>query len=137
MDMLNKANYEKLHDYAIANLTDDKVDMGEYVGGDIDDDIDYPKHAIKLVNCGSVACMLGHSTVIFQEEARRADSWNEFSHLVFGCQHIDEEWHFIFSPDWANWDNTVKGACRRIELLLEKGKPTWWAYNSPEADWEW
>ena len=80
--------------------------------------------------------MLGHAAVLFHEDAKTG-GWGDFSGGVFGTTNLSEIWTFIFSSRWCKFDNTVEGACRRIELFLEKGVPLIWDYTTPEAKWVW
>lgn len=81
----------------------------------------YPVDAGKL-ECGAVACALGHGPAagIIPEEHI---SWYTYSTKYFGTVFGETAggYRWCFDRDWAEVDNTPKGAGKRIAFMLEKG----------------
>jgi len=73
--------------------------------------------------CGSVACAIGHGPSAGIR--RRGDrNWEDYCSRVFGT---GDAWSYLFSAQWAYFDNTPKGAAARIRTYLELGHaPAGW-----------
>jgi hypothetical protein len=69
--------------------------------------------------CGSQACVVGHAAMFF--EPLVSENWYEFSKRLFVTELI--EWEWCFSEDWADYDNTLLGAIKRLAYYLEHGVP--------------
>jgi len=82
--------------------------------------------------CGTVGCVLGHCTVLdpnpeliplYDNGGIHFGEWSEkFTGLPVGS----DKWNFCFSHQWAEFDNTPKGASDRILMLLDSGIPSDW-----------
>ena len=109
----------------------DAFHMGYFCGaeGGWEHDPAEVKGAMK--HCGTVACAVGHLSLLgFRPQ--QDESHGAFSERVLGLPFDDEDsllWAWCFSGNWANIDNTPKGAAKRITFLLtaseeEVGKAT-------------
>lgn len=78
--------------------------------------------------CGSAGCAVGHGPFAGIPKHYYED-WVDYSARVFGWAsphsvHIDDDvFDWCFSYDWADTDNTPKGAGKRILHLLRHGLP--------------
>ena len=131
---MNKENLLKIANY-IETIPQEKFDMTNYRTGDR-----------RTVECNSVGCVIGHSTVLFPEIAEKhrvkEDSlwkynilFTRFSDEVTGLE--DKEWRWCFSNVWTDIDNTPTGAAKRIRMLVD-GKVTinmlneWKSWDKPQ-----
>lgn len=77
-----------------------------------------------LSECGTAACLLGHAALILGAP-ERYDFWSGYSDSVFPALRspnrsvADHIWTFLFSGDWAYHDNTLAGAVKRLDYVLE------------------
>lgn len=67
----------------------------------------------------AIAIALGHAPLIIP--AKPSESWNSYSDRVFGLS--TDEWHWCFGGGWAVYDNTPKGAAKRIRYLIANDAP--------------
>jgi len=80
--------------------------------------------------CDSVGCIIGHCTVLDKRPLPRLlngdiyfYSWaEEFTGLPMRSSAS----RYLFSPDWADTDDTPKGAAKRIRFFLKNGLPNDW-----------
>jgi hypothetical protein len=144
-----KRNLETLANY-LDSLPPDYThfDMATYLGHDGDcgedpEEILQEGHTQEYIqNCGTVACAVGHGPAagIKLRRSELFDSyseidWNDYSARVFGCHPTNYEyqpecWHFLFSSDWSECDNTPQGAAARIRYILAGGTPIFLNYFS-------
>lgn len=131
---MNKENLLKIANY-IETIPQEKFDMDSYRTGDQ-----------RAVECNSVGCVIGHSTVLFPEivakhRVKEDSLWKynilftSFSDEVTGLE--DVEWRWCFSYIWSDIDNTPTGAAKRIRMLVN-GEVTrnmlneWRGWNEPK-----
>jgi hypothetical protein len=80
----------------------------------------------KYNSCGAVCCAIGWGPAA-GVGVRGEWSWWSYCDNNFITTPNDEEpteaWKWCFDTDWANVDNTAKGAAKRILWLLLKGLP--------------
>lgn len=98
--------------------------------------------------CGSVACMAGYAVLHAPEElinSCRPDQlfdYDEFTEEFFDINIGSPLYNWLFSPAWAETDNTVEGAVRRMEYTIEHGgTPDWFEDEDdmlliPDAWWD-
>lgn len=117
---INKENLLKLADFLEKEVEGKReFDMFELnENGNIYSD--YPKEI-----CGTVACALGYAPLAFElkDEDYRDDGqfcYKHFCKRVFNIKWADDErlWAWCFSPAWADFDNSAKGAALRIRYLV-------------------
>lgn len=112
---MNKENLLKIANY-IETIPQEMFDMETYRYGDM-----------RTVECDSVGCVIGHSTVLFPEivgnhRVKNDVLWKDqilfrdFSEEVTGLEDI--EWGWCFSNAWSYIDNTPTGAAKRIRMLV-------------------
>ena len=73
------------------------------------------------IECKSLGCLIGHSFALEKnpEKYRIKDS-DQYSFVVWADDFYkleNDQWDFLFSPVWANIDNTLEGARNRITYL--------------------
>ncbi len=117
---MNKENLQKMADY-IRTIPEEKFDMRDYRS--FDDKFS--------TECDSVACVIGHCTVLDKEnilenfiKSSGNICFTEWSYDFTGI--MSNEWYWCFSSYWTDTDNTVEGAARRIEWLINNGLPEDW-----------
>ena len=87
-------------------------------------------------NCETVACALGHAPYVHglgtvdDDHNNSILNWEKYSKRVFGLDYTDEEWLWCFSCSWESYDNTPKGAAKRIRYMLKHGVPE--GFDHPE-----
>lgn len=74
-------------------------------------------------HCGTVACAVGHGPLA-GIPMKKGEGWSEYSYRTM----IDKDqpkavaaWQFLFSSDWADYDNTPHGGAARIRFLIATG----------------
>src|SRR5690242_9122945 len=80
----------------------------------------------ETAECDSVGCVIGHATVLFEQDLPRYISenidfpkfWQKFSGLML--EDYDSS-YWIVASTWSQVDNTPIGASKRIEWLLKHG----------------
>ncbi len=74
--------------------------------------------------CDSVCCVIGHCVVLDIETNLKKYSYSYsfdyggWSYSFFGFEYDSDLWNFLFSEIWVYVDNTLKGAIKRIEYVL-------------------
>jgi hypothetical protein len=68
--------------------------------------------------CGTVACAAGHGPAAGVPRADDERDWNKYLDRAFGGSNVKSVYCPMFSADWANWDNTPRGAAARIIYAL-------------------
>ena len=129
---MNKKNLALLANWLIENndqLVEDHAFHMEFFRGDWINDT-WRTNSDLSFSCGTVGCAIGHApnSKIPELAANAEDflgvsasgrAWANYSERVFGLVSDDDpEWDFCFDSDWANLDNTPKGAGVRILYLL-------------------
>jgi len=127
--MINIENFTKLAKY-LRSLPDDydRFDMSHYhkyttglVGAVYDFfsnivySADYDPSQSEHIECGTVACALGHGPAA--GVTTTSDDWMEYYLANFSGDHYVYDW--CFHNDWVEIDNTHQGAALRIELMLK------------------
>jgi len=83
--------------------------------------------------CHTVACALGHGPAAGILANPSADMigdhiiWSRYSEKF--VDHGEEHWSWIFGEEWAEIDNTHRGAAARIRFLLDYDLPAGWYYH--------
>ena len=90
-----------------------------------------------LRDCDTSACALGWAAYLFPKLSAKVYEFKYLANELFGISISTRDWGFLFSPFWAEHDNSPEFAARRIHLYLEKGLPSKWRYYTPESEWEW
>lgn len=121
---MNKENLQKMADY-IKTIPPETFHMSHYR-----DDSAFDRE------CKSVGCVIGHCTVLDDEENIPRDPTNninfqkwslKFTGLGIGDNdQKQDQWSWCFSAAWSHKDNTPTGASKRIEWLLKNGLPKNW-----------
>lgn len=111
------------------------------MGSFIDSDCQY---ATKLRSCGTAGCAVGWAPQAGIKAHRREFYWNYCNRTLIDEEASLDEWIWCFGPSWADYDNTPRGASKRILWLLVNGlpddsvaEPALYADWTPtEADWQ-
>ena len=116
---MNKENLLKMADY-IETIPQNDFHMGCYRNG-----------FKKYHKCNSVGCIIGHCTILDEEEnlPRRSDgeiNFSLWSQRFTGITAGSDEWYYLFGGDWSRTDNTPTGAAKRIRYFVEHGLPEDW-----------
>lgn len=112
---MKKENLLKLATYLMSGDLKADFDMDRF-------DDRHTEPAVKKT-CGTVGCAVGHGPYAGIRKYA-TESWMEYSNRAFKLS--DSEWYFCFGANWAQIDNTAKGAGKRILYLLRKGLPKNW-----------
>lgn len=75
------------------------------------------------LDCGTVGCAVGHGPFagIYKDST---ETWGEYAVRVFGITSVSTGLYcWVFTSAWANYDNTAKGAGKRILYALKYGVP--------------
>ena len=128
-----RSNLTKLADLLERVVPPPEFDMSSFVDSELERGIpaySYPIYATAEVyaHCGTVACACGHGPMAGMPGLEGED-WTGYSERVFHLSPFQPEWDFLFSGQWADIDNTPKGAAARIRRLLDKGLPTFGKRN--------
>lgn len=119
-----RANLIILADFLERVVPPPKFDISAYLM-DADGEItpDSAKNKV-YKSCGTTACAAGHGPLagIKWKESDGSD-WNSYCTRAFGAPPISNLWEWLFSPDWADIDNTPEGAAARIKWYLAHGTP--------------
>jgi hypothetical protein len=115
-----EANLRKLAAYLLTLPADypdfemrDFVQSGEYE----------KREFVHQPACGTAACAVGHGPNAGIEPAPYLESWRDYSVRAFGLNFWSPDWDWCFSGEWADVDNTVHGAAKRVIHLLANGLP--------------
>lgn len=123
-------------------------DMTTFFGNEDRTLAKYEYDLLETPRCGSVACAVGHGPAagIFSKDPELmreilgnegalsgALSWQEYYTECLipsdGHEH-SQMWHWCFSSEWADYDNTPYGAAQRIFYMLKYGVPETFDCNS-------
>lgn len=72
--------------------------------------------------CGTVCCVIGHGIAAGIPCTGTEDSWSEYADKNF-LGGEDGLYEFLASGEWTDINNTVQGAIKRLQILLDKGLP--------------
>ncbi len=106
---MNKKNL-KLLVKGLKTLTQDQFDMDYYMN-----------------ECGTVGCVVGWATTFKGLEVIDSDyddygyriKYYSYSKRLFDLTSNKPEWYWCFSSKWAYVDNTIEGAIKRINYLID------------------
>lgn len=109
-------------DNLLGKINEEAFDMEQFSNGDT-----WSKNVDVI--CGSVACALGYAPRCFGIKSEDYCKENgEFSYSTF-CERIfggswfkDAPLAFIFDGSWADIDNTLEGALKRMKLVVNNGE---------------
>ena len=80
--------------------------------------------------CGSVGCIVGHSTLLasnlISRDLDREIDFISFSFAFFGIRWSSNDWSYLFSGDWVRTDNTPTGSASRMRYYAAHGLPENW-----------
>lgn len=118
----HKRNLRKLSDYLKSLPADyQRFSMASYYELDVDS-VEYRSYNyVRKVECGSVACAVGHGPsagVIISGMYKYMMSWTEYARQAFGAES-NQVWQWLFSDKWAETDDTIIGTANRIDWTLE------------------
>ena len=71
--------------------------------------------------CGSIGCAVGHGP--YAGIIKKEKTWRGYCFNAFGIERDSCEWWYLFTARWCDFDNTPKGAARRIIRFLSSGVP--------------
>lgn len=124
---MNRKNLKKLADY-LADLPEGgpKFDMDKYYYSNKVPERPYGLEPNTLVPlCGTSACAVGHATHVEGLEAFDDEGhWQQYIRRIFDMEEFSIEYHWCFSSRWYDYDNTAKGASKRINYFLKNGLPS-------------
>lgn len=82
---------------------------------------DYPASLRELLESEMAACPIGTAMLMrrFSRYMDEHDCFNETEAFGFEGDRVRD---YLFSSDWADYDNTPTGAADRIDYYLEHGK---------------
>ena len=112
---MNRDNLRKLANYLEGDLKAG-FDMGKFTERITSEEED------EAVNCGSVGCALGHGPWAGIEKLP-TEKWSEYCERQFETPLSSDEGLWVFSGSWKGFDNTPRGAAKRIYWLLLHGVP--------------
>lgn len=108
-----------------------KFNIASYESGGMGSDYEsFPLEGEARANradyCGTAACVIGMTPLLTGMPKRGGEQWFEYSERVFGLLKPSEvpseqrriNWAWMFSGDWALFDNTAQGAARRMLLHI-------------------
>ena len=113
---MNEVNLLKAVYYLYTQVPAEKFDMRVY------------RHYGNFKNkyCRTVGCAMGHLTAIIPKDKILRDNNKKIIFLYTGKQALninDKQYLFLFKGDYADLDNSIKGACQRILYLLTSKRP--------------
>lgn len=110
---MNIENMKKARDY-LKTVPQEYFGMGAYF---VVDGIDCTlEERPEIFGCGTVGCALGHLS--FCEDFGNTKS------VILGSLGVISPstlWDFLFDSKWKNVDNTVQGAVKRFDYLINGG----------------
>lgn len=122
---MHKQNLLRLADH-LDNLPPDYAhfDMMEFV--DTHSLVEpYPEGVPEVLhNCGTVACAVGHATVVPGLEPLPDEHWDAYTNRLFGLDREMDAFNYMFGSQWTNVDNTPTGAAARIRNYVTNGLPS-------------
>ena len=114
-------------DYAHFGMEKYNEDLSDYP------DLDTVRIKLSKDACGTVACALGHGVYVPELRhihmneylvtagIRTGVQWDSYRRDIFGIDLANFD--FVFGDDWAEYDNTPKGAAQRITMFLLQENP--------------
>ena len=123
---MNVQNFEQLAAYLDGEKLSAKFDMGVFS----ENEGDWRNQH----TCGAVGCVIGQAPYAGLGEKGLSETWESYSHRVFGLEPWSNKWKWCFSSAWDGVDNTAKGAARRIRHLIKCGLPYNWEHQMYGAE---
>ena len=99
-----------------------KFNMGYFADGDL-------TRACKVNVCGTSGCLAGSLSYVYPKPW--GQNWHQFSKLFTKSVY---EWDWCFSGYWEGLDDTLEGACKRAQYLLDNGLPKGFR-DDPSEEW--
>ena len=136
---MNKGNLSKLADYLETEVKQKQFDMDLYRSDEVGRMCDFRSYH----DCGTVGCALGWAPFVeglepidqeFDDDHYMGVSliFASYQRRVFDLSTIAWEW--CFSDEWRSYDNTPKGAAKRIRYFVEHGQvPFGWCGPGSES----
>lgn len=101
-----------------------------------------PHEMDKSIECKTVGCVIGHAVVLDKENVYK----NYINPITGGIKFttwmedfLDLKdyrlFKFLFSGEWENYDNTIKGAIKRIDYILEDNDISNFKYENFKEGW--
>lgn len=115
MEQFKIDNLNKLADYLEEHVQETQFDMSGY--------------RMHKPKCGTVACAIGWSPDAIPEIRVKYGpkyDWLEIAEYFVNRSDDDYSWTWCFSGAWTGFDNTVKGAVRRLRYLAHHHRPPPW-----------
>lgn len=116
---MDKVNLTRMRDHLLT-LDEDSFDMYNY-----SQDVSFITN-IKQLECNSVGCILGHCAILDKENVFKNFINYEFINYEKWAENFIKissdslKYKFLFSSFWADYDNTLKGAIERINVVLSE-----------------
>lgn len=113
--MINYENLKKAKEL-LKTIPEDRFDMKHYTNKN--------SNTVSQVQntCNSVCCVIGHCVVLDDYDNLIKYEDDIFNYHLWGKSFFGIKkgylWDFLFSGNWFNTDNTVKGAIKRIDYVL-------------------
>lgn len=142
---MNLVNLQIAYNYFLPRIDDPVInqgfDMREYGMLDSQNEIDFEK-------CGTVGCMIGWFPTVpgLEPMVDDIDKFTGFDYDKYSDRILNDsdspEWYFLFANEWKLYDNTLKGALKRIKYILDgNGIPLTYyglfnAYSEFAEGWE-
>lgn len=111
---MNKKNLQKMIQH-LFTVKPEKFNMASWREGD------------KIqAKCGSVGCVIGHCVILAPKLITR----NYYNEIDFGYWSVKftgirtcaDSWEWCFGSEWSTIDNTIEGAQKRIQYLINGRK---------------
>ena len=115
---MNKESLVKLANYLLEGAQRAAFDMSYFHTPDGKDEY--------VTDCGTAGCAVGHGPYAGIPKHAN-EGWWDYSYRAFGVTE-GRAWDWCFSGHWHHYDNTPRGAARRILCLVENG--------APPAEWD-
>lgn len=124
---MKKENLQRMVDFLKSGkVTQEMFSMRSFRRGD-------DKHT----ECNSVGCVLGWCTELDADNIKEnyvyssgGIAFYEWSEYFTGIPADGYDWDFLFSENWAEEDNTIQGAIKRLEFFIKNGKaPDNWGFD--------
>lgn len=140
IDDFRRANLVKLARHLWDSTPEAAFDMGTWASKNWDDPDSREDVAPNdvLNHCGTVCCALGRGVFAGIAPAEDCDDWYSYCHDNFFADPESLEAQWCFDCQWMRFDNSPRGAAKRILWLLLDGLPEkyWPSHSSmPYAVW--
>lgn len=116
---MKKENLKRLADWIEKNITQEQFDMSHYRT----DGVGHMVVFRSINDCGTVGCLVGWSPFVpklkpLKKEYHKSAPYeldiDKYESRIFDTNSFD--WRFLFSDWWANEDNTLEGAIKRLRF---------------------